>query len=767
MPRHSRVFRRFLISYIVILIIPSIAGYMSYRTSITVTKQLSIENSVTQLQKSEELLERRMAEVEGFTRQLAINPDLSFLMNQKASGVSSNVYGIWKMMRVIFSYGQTNDFLQNFYIYLTNYNIVLTPGSAYFRPEHYYESYYYADMSVDKWKKDVLLQAHHSEILPLQTFIDKDKPTSVVTYMQSLPLDSFGNPSPAIAVVLIDGDTIASLLTGITDRYGGWVHVSDDKGSTIASHGITEADIRRLASDSRFDPGKISQYYNDDLVITIRSAKNGWVYQAGIPKEVLFENANKIRSMASLLTGLALVVGLAVGLALAYRNSAPIHRLLAVVKEQFGADGQQSRNEYDFLHGNIADMIVSNKRLESELRRQLPLLRDAFLKRLIAGELRSKEEIAAAAAQAYTGIAESSGYVGLLQINGYAGMDSVEILQELSAARLVLKQALVDRAGPVLTTDQGSDKVVVLFPSKDGETGEAVGGNDVAQTLGNLCQFLSSEYRMSVTAALSDFFPSVMDVSQSFEQAKQALEYALHANRTGVVRFEEIRVESATFYYPLEMEQRLVGTIRAGEAGEAQRIVEAVIAQNTQQRELSIEMKHQLVGELKGTFLKLLDHKAFQDFELFESVKNRIVGIRETDTVDAVRAEIDAIIEAMCGLVQTKRNDSHMRIVEQIKQFIEERYSDSELTLYRVAERVERPEKYISQLFKEVTGVNLSDYLEKVRMEHAIELLRTSGQTVDEIAARVGYNSSHSFRRAFKRVTGVSPSSYRLSLSRD
>ncbi|MGO4269459.1 AraC family transcriptional regulator, partial [Paenibacillus sp. TAF58] len=77
MPKFSRLFRRFLISYIVILIIPSIAGYMSYRTSINVTQSISIENNVTQLQKSQEILERRMAEVESFTRQLALNQDLS------------------------------------------------------------------------------------------------------------------------------------------------------------------------------------------------------------------------------------------------------------------------------------------------------------------------------------------------------------------------------------------------------------------------------------------------------------------------------------------------------------------------------------------------------------------------------------------------------------------------------------------------------------------------------------------------------------------
>ncbi|WP_123043321.1 AraC family transcriptional regulator [Cohnella candidum] len=761
MPRHSRVFRSFLISYIVILIIPSIAGYMSYRTSISVTQNLAIENSVTQLQKSKEILERRMAEVEGFTRQLAINQDLNILMNEKKSGDQTNVYGIWKMMRDILTFGQTNDFLQNFFIYLANYNVILTPGSAYFRPEHYYENFHYNDLTLAEWKQTILGKTHRSEVLPLRPFVSKGVQTAVLTYMQSLPLDSFSGSSPATVVVLIDKNTIGSLLSGITDRYGGWAHISDGEGRTVAAKGIGEPDMEALAADARFDKDKVSQFYDDDLVITIRSDASGWVYRAGIPRQVLLENANKIKSITWTVTGIALGVGLLVGLFLAYRNSAPINRLVTVMKEQFGTDAGEGRNEYDFLHGNISDMITNNKRLESELHRQLPLVRDAFLKRLIAGEFQSREEILAAAAQANTGIYGNSGYVCILQINGYSGMDSVEILNELNAARLILKQAMFDLAGFLLMTDLGSDKIVIVFASKEAETGSELGRNEIGGLLHQLSERAFSEYRISVTAALGDRFAAETEVSQSFERAKMTLEYAVNSNRKGILWFDEIQVESATYYYPLDAELRLIGTIRAGEIEEAKRIFQSIMVQNTENRELSVEMKHQLVGELKGTFLKLLDQKTFLESDLFESLKNRIIGIQETEKTETIQAEIDGVMEILCGLITSRKNDSHTRTVEQIKQFIAENYSYSELTLYRVAEQVERPEKYISQLFKEVTGMNLSDHLEKVRMDHAVRLLRQNAYTVDEISMKVGYNSSHSFRRAFKRVTGVSPSSYR------
>ncbi|MFE4710614.1 MULTISPECIES: helix-turn-helix domain-containing protein [unclassified Paenibacillus] len=758
MLKYSSVFRKFLISYVVILIIPSIGGYMSYLTSISVTRSISIENSVTQLQKSQDILERRMAEVEGFTRQLAINQELNVLMNERDN--ERNVYGIWKAMRNVLTFGQTNDFLQDYYIYLANYKLILTPGSSY-RPDHYYDNFHYNDLSLEEWSKEVLEKSHRSEIKPLSSFVSRGTQTSVITYMQSLPLDSFNDTSPAVAVVIIDEKIIASLLSGLTERYGGWVHISDAEGQTIVLQGSSEPEMVKMVSDPSFDKNEVSQFYGDDLVITTTSNKNGWVYRAGIPRQVLMENANTIKEMTWLITGGTLLIGLIVGLVLAYRTSAPINRLLNVMKEQFGKDEAGPRNEFDFLSGNIADMITQNKFLESELNRQLPLVRDAFLKRLIAGEFKSRDEILSAAEQADIDLLQGKGYAGIIQINGYAGMDSVEILNELSASRLLVKQGLSELGVDVLMTDIGSDKVVTLFFSMNEELGKENEIADINHTMENLAQYVFNEYRITIQAGFGELFASVTEVSLSFDQANQALEYAVYMNKKGIMWYNEAQTENTTYYYPLDSEQRLISTIRAGELEEAKRIVHAIIVQNMEQRELSIEMKHQLVGEMKGTFLKLLDQKAFTEYASIESVKRRVIDIGSSETLETIQSEFNEIMEELCGLIANKKKDAHIQIIKQIKEYTAEMYSDSELTLYRVAEQVERPEKYISQLFKEVTGVNFSDHLVKVRMDQAVVLLKESGYTVDEIATRVGYNSSHSFRRAFKRLMGISPSAYR------
>ncbi|WP_020620322.1 helix-turn-helix domain-containing protein [Paenibacillus daejeonensis] len=766
MPRFTSLFQKFLFSYLIILMIPSIAGYVSYRTSIAVTQSMSIDNSVSQLQRSQEILERRMAEVEGFTRQLALNPDLQQLMNEKRQGEHVNVYGIANMVKQITPFSQTNDFLQHFYIYLNNYDVILTQGTVYVRPEHYYGTYHYSSLTLEQWRESILGSIHTSGMMPLQSFVNNGRETTVLTYMQSLPLDSFGDASPATVVILIDGRMISSLLAGLEDRYGGWAHISDDEGRTIGLRGISETGARELATTKMLDSTSRSQFFQDDLVITIRSEKTGWTYRAGIPREVLMANANQIKEMTWLVTGVALVLGLLAGLLLAYRNSAPINRLIGVMKEQFGKEPVRTGNAYDFLQGNISTMISSNRRLEQALQKQMPLVRDGFLRRLLAGEFHTPEEITTAAQQADTVFPSTSGYVGILRINGYTGMDSVDILNELAAARLILKQSLSVLAEQAHTIDLGSDALAFIWTAGDGSSGREPDylRQELNEVLTELATRVYSDYKVSCTAAVGGIFHQLLDTSHAFEQARQTLDYAEPIGERHLLWYGDAPLETATYYYPLDVEQRLISTIRAGEPDEAARVLAAVIAENTEQRQLAQEMRQQLTGELKGTLLKLLDHQAFAQSEQLHELKQQIVDIPAGSALPLVQEELERVTDALCQIISSKKNHAHIQTVDRIRQVISEQYGDSELTLYRIAEQVGRPEKYISQLFKEVTGDNISDHLERVRMHHASALLSSEGCTVDDIAARVGYNSSHSFRRAFKRVMGVAPSAYRQSL---
>ena len=104
---------------------------------------------------------------------------------------------------------------------------------------------------------------------------------------------------------------------------------------------------------------------------------------------------------------------------------------------------------------------------------------------------------------------------------------------------------------------------------------------------------------------------------------------------------------------------------------------------------------------------------------------------------------------------------ANLNLMNKIKRYIESNYMDQNLCLYKVSSEFNLSEGYFTHLFKEQTDINFTDYLEKIRLDNAYILLKNPDLNITEIAEMVGYNSAQSFRRAFKRLFGVSPTDVR------
>ena len=69
--------------------------------------------------------------------------------------------------------------------------------------------------------------------------------------------------------------------------------------------------------------------------------------------------------------------------------------------------------------------------------------------------------------------------------------------------------------------------------------------------------------------------------------------------------------------------------------------------------------------------------------------------------------------------------------------------------------------KYLSHLFAEFTGISLKQFILNQKMDTASFMLTDSNQSIGDIARALGFSDSHNFSRAYKRVTGLTPSEYR------
>ncbi|MCR2806855.1 response regulator transcription factor [Paenibacillus soyae] len=107
--------------------------------------------------------------------------------------------------------------------------------------------------------------------------------------------------------------------------------------------------------------------------------------------------------------------------------------------------------------------------------------------------------------------------------------------------------------------------------------------------------------------------------------------------------------------------------------------------------------------------------------------------------------------------------DRAAKITARICQFIEE-HLDEDLSLVRLAEIHYFNPCYLSRFFKQESGMNVSEYIDKCRLRKAKDLLLNHELKVRDVAASVGYEAAHSFTRFFKKMTGLTPQEYRDGL---
>ncbi|NYE09181.1 two-component system response regulator YesN [Bacillus niacini] len=104
----------------------------------------------------------------------------------------------------------------------------------------------------------------------------------------------------------------------------------------------------------------------------------------------------------------------------------------------------------------------------------------------------------------------------------------------------------------------------------------------------------------------------------------------------------------------------------------------------------------------------------------------------------------------------TSRNEDVLKAQEYVKTHLGEKIS-----LTEVAAHLHLNSSYLSRMYKKETGEGFVEYVTRVKMEKALELLDQSFKSVEQIAYELGFDSKSYFLKTFKRFYGVSPKSFK------
>lgn len=174
-------------------------------------------------------------------------------------------------------------------------------------------------------------------------------------------------------------------------------------------------------------------------------------------------------------------------------------------------------------------------------------------------------------------------------------------------------------------------------------------------------------------------------------------------------------------------------------------------------KEKNMTLKWMFFGEFTAWYRRMIDlmdetakkNARWIDNNMFLSTFD------EDEFYEMINFVIDKM-EDMCKNLQMTDNET----INEILYFINKNYA-SQISLSDVAEYVHLSKNYISTLFNNVMKESFVDYLTKLRIEKAKEILRMTDCKVSEVAELVGFSSEKYFSVSFKNNVGLSPKEYR------
>lgn len=142
---------------------------------------------------------------------------------------------------------------------------------------------------------------------------------------------------------------------------------------------------------------------------------------------------------------------------------------------------------------------------------------------------------------------------------------------------------------------------------------------------------------------------------------------------------------------------------------------------------------------------------------------SKIVPPRQYDSVVKLLTIFSQHLSMLGNQFFMHQKNAEPPAIAKARKFIHEHYSE-DIKLGRIAEIVDASPFYFCKMFKKTMGIHFTEYVSRVRMERAKNLLLNPNLRISEIAFEVGFRSLTHFNRMFKKILGQSPTAYRMQL---
>ncbi len=746
---------RFFLSYIMVLTIPISISTLIYREAVRVVEADARNLNIQILEQTRDVLDERLRENDELIRELALNYKVFSLMNiRRLSEGSPDNFKVWDLMNYMKKYKVTNEFISEIFVFFKN-GIAVSSSSAFINIPFFYErSFKTGNMDYNQWN-DIMWAGYHCSEFNMEDIIINGIQKVVIQKLQSIPLYSYSHKG--VIMVLIDKETICRYLDRVDIGSKGGVYIIDNYGKVITS--ISGVDHEIFLKDILNRNEKQKTYMtssNEELIVSkVSSSFNGWKYISVTPSSYVLQKVSYIKNITTILVLFSIILGLIVSYILSYSYSKPVKKMLNTIMDLFGSYPTIKSNPYNYIESALTSLIKRNKSLQDEIIKQLSILKVSFTRRLFNGEFHDQGEIDTFCTNVDIKISGRNYVVVIVRVDGYLDLINKEVLNELNLDKVVIKDILNTTINEkCIFYDIDEKKIAILISFSDSNSEKCK--EKLKEIIGCFYEKISKIYNMRLFISVGNIYTDIIKISKSYEEAMQVIEYKDFDSFQREVWFEDIEFGSKEYYYPIDIELRLISCVKFGDKNQVKEILKSIYKKNFNNASLPLEMSSQLIYAMKGTLIRLS-----KEIKLSEQIEFTIHDIEKAETINEIFNIFTKDFLIFCDIITEHKEYLKEEFKKKVYNYIENNYMDENLNIYKLSVYFDVTEAYMYEFFKRYMETTFAKFLEKIRIEKACEFLSQSDNDIKNIAKVVGYTCDHTFRRAFKRMEGICPKDYR------
>lgn len=771
MNRHYfSILSRFIASYSLMLILPMLLmGWLTYSQYYRVLNQKVGDSVTNMLFQVRDIMDTYMNELIEMPIQMQRDSDLtSVIMSQDLSRF--NAYQIYEAIKELNGYKPLSDFIDDIMIYIRHENKVMTTKTI-SDSELFFDSIYHFEGMSGKEFIQRISPINEVTLLPSHpvTIGTDSHAQSFVTYIRPLFVKDVSDASNLKLIITIKESTIRKLMEKVLSGYHGVIYVLDKDRNVIMYTGegpsfafdqyISSLQIKKGDENNSY----VTTIGNEKFIVSsTTSAKIGLSYISVIPAQQVFAEVDHIWNLSVWVILIVLFIGILLALFFTYRNYSPLRKLLHML---FQGDRSflQSRHksEWDIISKQILQTIDSKNVLEERMRKQYPILRESFLRKLLMGN--SIDVKSANPISDFLEIDTSSSLFSVMvfYINAYSPSNCSNSATEIDLYRFIVcnvVEELCDSVGKGYSVQIDDRKVAILLHFNSSHAGSH------SRRLKDLVQeantFFEKNCNFSISAGIGRTYENLTGIKSSYNEASFALEYRIIRGNTSILDFNDIKItHEFVNYYSLSDEKMVIDYLQRGELDNIIQILDTVV-QKLNDNFPPLETIHCVFFEMINTAIQVVDKTGIANFNTL-SASESLQSLLQCTTIEELYKEIIKFYTRVCSDLAKRKECKNSQLAHDIIHYIDQNCSNKDLSLTTIASAFDITPCYLSRFFKDYFGYNFSEYLQRKRMEKARELLRSSDKTINEIADAIGYMNTHSFINNFKKSEGITPGLYR------